>query len=76
MDLKEDSNQSLQMMEQVELICFVINLRNLRLFLNRLMKKLLHQIIQEITLVLLGHKHLGLEFYLGNHLYESLLLFF
>lgn len=71
MDLKEDSNQSLQMMEQVELIYFVINLRNHKQYLNRLMKKLLHQIIQEIMLVLSGHKHLGPEFYLENHQSES-----
>ena len=71
MDLKEDSNQSLLMMEQVELIYFVINLRNHKQFLNRLMKKPLHQIIQEIMLVLSGHKHLGLEFYLENHPFEN-----
>jgi hypothetical protein len=71
MDLKEVLNQSLRMMEQVELICFVTNLRNLKQFSNPLMKKLLHQIIQEIMLVLSGHKHLGLEFYLVNHLSES-----
>jgi hypothetical protein len=71
MDLKEVLNQSLRMMEQVELICFVTNLRNLKQFSNPLMKKLLHQIIQEIMLVLLGHKHLGPEFYLVNHLLEN-----
>jgi len=68
MDFKEDLNLSLRMMEQAELICFETNLRNLKQFLNPLMKKLLRQIIQEIMLVLLGHKHLGPEFYPVNHL--------
>jgi len=68
MDFKEDLNLSLRMMEQAELICFETNLRNLKQFLNQLMKKLLRQIIQEIMLVLLGHKHLGQEFYPVNHL--------
>jgi len=68
MDFKEDLNLSLRMMEQAELICFETNLRNLKQFLNQLMKKLLRQIIQEIMLVLLGHKHLGPEFYPVNHL--------